>query len=57
MPKISNKMYNKSEEQFIIIQASIEANNPDIKSNKQESDEKMTKLTEDFKSILAAITD
>ena len=57
MPKISNKMYNKYEEQFIIIQDSIKANNPDIKSNKQDSDEKMTKLTEDFKSILAAITD
>ena len=43
-------MENKSGEQFIIMQSAIEP-------RKQEYDEKMMKLTEYFKEILAAITD
>ena len=33
-------MENNSDEQFIIMQAAIEANKQDMKSNKQDSDEK-----------------
>ena len=46
-------MDNKPNEQFIIIQAAIESNNKEMKYNKQDSGEKMTNLTEDFKAILA----
>ena len=38
-------MYKKYDKQFIIMQASIE-------SNKQDSDEKIMKVTEDFKAII-----
>ena len=38
-------MNNKSDEQFIITQAAIEANNKNMKSNKQEYDEKIMKTT------------
>ena len=38
-------MENKSDEQVIIIQATIESNMQDMKSNKQDSNEKMTKFT------------
>ena len=47
-------MDNKSDEQFIIMKVTIEANKQDIKDNKQDSDEKMMKLTEDFKQIIAS---
>ena len=57
MTKGSNKMENNYNEQLIIMQAAIEVNTQDMKANKQESDEKMTKFTEEFKAILAAITD
>ena len=40
--KKSNNMDNKSNEQFITMQATIE-------SNRQESDEKMENITEDLK--------
>ena len=42
-------MYNKSYEKSIITQATTESNRQDMKSNKQEYDEKKMKLTEDFK--------
>ena len=45
MPKRGSNMDNKSDEQFIITQDTIE-------SNRQESDDKITKLTEDLKSII-----
>ena len=48
-----NNIYNRSSEQSIIVQATIEANKKEIKSNKQDSDDKMMKLTEDFKAMLA----
>ena len=50
-------MDNKSDEKFIIMQASIEANKQGMKSNKKGSNEKMMKLIEDLKVMLAAITD
>ena len=39
-------MENNYNEQLIIMQAAIEVNTQDMKANKQESDEKMTKFTE-----------
>ena len=50
-------MDNKSDGQFIIIQTSIEDNNQEMKSNKKASGEKTKKSTEEFKEMLAAITD
>ena len=46
MPKGSNKMENKSDEQFIIMQAVIETNKQEMRDNKKDSDEKMTKFIE-----------
>ena len=45
MPKGRNKINKNSNEQFIVMQYSIEANKQDIKSNKKDSDKKMMKLT------------
>ena len=56
MPKVSNKMDNKYDENFIVLQAAIEDNKQEIKSKNQHYDDKMMKLTEDFKSMLTAIT-
>ena len=47
MKKGSKEMDNKSYEQFIIMQATIEA-------NKQDFDDKMAKLTEYFKAMIAS---
>ena len=47
-------MDNKSDEQFIIMQAAIESNKQDMKPNKQDYEEKIMKLTEDFKEMLAS---
>ena len=49
-------MDNKCNDQFIIIKSSIEASRQDMKSNKQDPDEKTMKLTEYFKAILIEIT-
>ena len=49
MPKISNKMKNNPDEQFIIMQDIIEY-------YKQDSDEKMTKLSEEFKTMFAVLS-
>ena len=54
MPKVTNNMDNNSDEQFIIMQAAIEYNKQEIKANKQDSDDKMMNLTEDFKPMLAS---
>ena len=52
MSKGTNKMDNKSGEQFILMQAAIETNKQEMKSkmkaNKQYSDEKMMQFTETF---------
>ena len=50
-------MDNKSDYQLLIIQSSIEPKKQEIRSNKKDSDQKMTNLTEEFKTILAEITD
>ena len=50
-------MENESDEQFIIMQAPIESNKQDMKSGKKYSDEKIIKFPEEFKAILAEITD
>ena len=42
-------MEKKSDEQFIIIQVAIEYNKQYMKSNKQDSDDKIMTVTEDFK--------
>ena len=47
-------MDNKYDEQFIIMQAKIETNKQYMKTNKQDSDEKMMKLTEYFKAMLTS---
>ena len=46
MPQVANKMENNYDEKFIIMQSADEYNKQEMKSNKQESDEKMTKLSE-----------
>ena len=49
MPKRSNTIDNKCVGQFIIMRSSIEENKQEMKSNNQDSDEKMINLTEKFK--------
>ena len=50
-------MEKNYDEQLIIMQASIESNKQEMKVNKQASDDKMTKFIEEFKTMLAAISD
>ena len=57
MPKVSHIIYNKYDEQFIIMQYTVECNNKEMKTNKRDSNEKMMKLIKDFKKIIASITD
>ena len=57
MPKLINKTDNKSDEQFIIMKSAIEFNKQEMKSNRQDSDNKMMKLTKYVKVMLAEITD
>ena len=45
-------MDNKSDEQFIILQAAIEPNKQEIKATNHDSDNKMMKIKEDSKSML-----
>ena len=47
MPKGGNNMYNKSDKQYLIVQATIE-------SNKQESYDKMKNLIEDLKALIVS---
>ena len=46
MPQVANKMENNYDEKFIVMKAADEYNKQEMKSNKQESDEKMKKLSE-----------
>ena len=46
-------MDNEPDEQFIITQSTTEVNKQDMKVNKQDADDKMTNLTEDFKEMVA----
>ena len=57
MKKVRNKMDNKSDEQFIIIQSVIESNKHYMKSNKEDSDDKMMNIVEDLKVMLTEITE
>ena len=50
MPSGQNNMDNKSDDQLLIVQATIE-------SNKQDSDEKMKKLIEYLKGMIASMID
>ena len=52
--KGSNNIDNNYDEHFIIMQATIEDNKKEMKYNKQDSDDKIMKLTENFKVILAS---
>ena len=54
MPKGINKMENRSDEHFIIMQAANEVNKQDMKANKKDSDDKMTNIKEYFKAIIAS---
>ena len=60
-------MYNKSDEQFLFIQAiidsnkqdiksPIEANKKDMKANRQETDEKMTQFTLEFETMFVVFS-
>ena len=49
-------MDNKSGEQFLIIQYTIEFNRRDTDEKKINTDEKLTKITEDLKVLTATIT-
>ena len=49
-------MNNKSDEQFIITQALIESNKQEMKSTKQDSDEKRTQFTVKYETMLAVIS-
>ena len=46
-------MENNYNEQFIVMQAAIESKKQEMKANKQDSDEKMMKLSEESKTIFA----
>ena len=50
MPKGGNKMDTKSDENFLAIKTTIEA-------NKKENDEKLTKITEDIKKLTTLMMD
>ena len=49
-------MEKESDGQLIIMKESIEYNKQEVKYNKKDSDETMTKFTEQFKAIITAIT-
>ena len=56
MPKGINNMENKYEKRFIIMKYAIESNKQEMKSNKQDSDEKMTQFTVKSETMLAVIS-
>ena len=47
-------MDNKSVEHFITMQDTIESNNKDMKANKHDLDEKVMKIIEEFKGVIAS---
>ena len=44
-------MYNKSDEQLLIIQGNIESNRQNIDEKQIKTDKKLTKITEDLKVL------
>ena len=49
MTKGGNKMYTKSDEQFLVIKATIKSNNQESNNNHNNTDEKLTILTDNQK--------
>ena len=56
MQKGGNNVDNKSDEQFLVIQSLIEANRQETDEKQMNTDEKLTKITEDLKVLTATIT-
>ena len=56
MTKGVNKMHNKSDEQFFVIEATIETNNQEAYKNHKKSDKKVMLLTENHKTTNEKIT-
>ena len=50
-------MDNKSDEQFIAIEASIESNKQEADRNQVKNDEKLTKITEDLQKLTTCMMD
>ena len=51
MTKGGNKIYRNSDEQFLIVQATIEANRQETDEKQMNTDDKITKITEEFKFL------
>ena len=56
MPKGGNKMDTKSDEQFLVIKATIDTNKQDADKNHNKTDEKLKLLTENQKETNEKIT-
>ena len=57
MPKGGNKMDTKSDEQFLAIEATIEANTQEADRNQVKNDEKLTKFTEYIQKLTIFMMD
>ena len=57
MPKGGNKIDNKSDENFLIIQDTIEANKQEAAEKQIKTDEKITQLTETLNNLTAFMMD
>ena len=56
MKKGVNNMDKKSDENFLIIQPTIESNREENDEKQMKTDEKITEITEDLKVFTATIT-
>ena len=56
MKKVGNKMDNKSDEQFLVVQDEIDVNKQETEKKEINTDEKLTHITEDLKVLTATIT-
>ena len=56
MPKGGNNMDTKSDEQFLVIEATIEANKKESDKNHKKTDEKLKLLTDNQKETNEKIT-
>ena len=57
MQKVTHNTEIKYDEQFIIMQPTIKFNKQEMRSNKQEYDEKLTQLRVKLETMLAVISD
>ena len=57
MPKGGNKMDTKSDEQFLVIEATIESNNKESDKNQMKTDDKLALLTENLQFLTAFMMD